>query len=761
MLRDPFLEREREKYVFPIPSRELILFYLAERGKPVNRKVLAQELGVKRKDQLENLCRRLSAMERTKQLVVTGNQCYTISRNLNLLKGVVIGHRDGFGFLRTDERKKNDYYLSHEQMRIAIHGDKVMAFTYQDTDKKNKHEAQIIRILVPQIGQIVGRFFTCAYNSFVVPNDRRFNFKILIPPEETKGARIGLIVVIELTQRPNWNAKAVGKVIKILGETLNASMAIDIALRTHNILYSWPQEVKQQIANLQEEVPEIAKRGRVDIRTLPLVTIDSEEAQDFDDAVYCEEKRDGSWFLWVAIADMSYYVRPYTPLDKEAIRRTTSIYFPSQVIPMLPEKLSHGLCSLNPQVDRLCVVCEMVISSQGCLLSYKFYEAVMNSYARLTYNEVSQILQGHKKLCFQYKKAVNPLMQLHKLYQTLEKARVERGGITFETEEIKFIFNASHRIKRIESVKRNDAHKLIEECMILANTSAARFVEKHKEPVLYRVHDKPSNEHITLLRIILKERGLILGGGDNPGPKDYADIINLVANRPDHEILQTILLRSMKQAIYDPENRGHFGLALQAYAHFTSPVRRYPDLVLHRAIKYLLGQKNGRTHGRATPSGGWHSNLKEMLRLGQQCSLSERRADEATRSVTDWLKCDFIQEHIGKIFTGIIINIFNFGFFVRVSKLFIDGLVHISSLDNDYYRYDSISHRLVGEFSGKIYQLGDIVRIRVETVNVIDRKIDFSLISDQKRLSNRMIKKLNINQKKRISKKEKKNCYNK
>lgn len=726
MSQDPFLEREAGKYAFPVPSREFILAYLGKRKKPANREELAKELGISAENQLEGLRRRLRAMERDGQLIFIRRQRYALPERLDFLRGTVIGHRDGFGFLRV-EGSKDDYYLSAEQMKMAIHGDIVMAQP-QSADRKGRREARIVRILVPKTSQIVGRFFINADSAFVVPDDSRLSFDILIPPEATQGARMGFVVV-ELTQRPTPCTKAIGKVVEVLGNNMGTGMAVDIALRTYDISYVWPPEVEQQLADLQEEVPEIAKHKRIDLRTLPLVTIDSEDARDFDDAVYCEKKRSGGWRLWVAIADVSYYVRPHTPLDQEASRRTTSIYFPSQVIPMLPEILSNGLCSLNPQVDRLCMVCEMTISAQGRFSSYKFYEAVMNSHARLTYNKVWQILQGQQKLRTHYALLIKSLTQLHEMYQTLEQVRLKRGGISFETEEAKFIFNAERRIERIEPIKRNDAHKLIEECMILANIAAARFVEKHKVPTLYRVHDRPSNNNIISLRTVLSKLGLTLGGGEKPDPKDYGDIMHLISGRPDHEMLQTMLLRSMKQAIYDPENRGHFGLALPAYAHFTSPIRRYPDLAQHRTIKYLLGRQNGEVDGRSTPTGGWYSELEEMFQLGQQCSLNERRADEATRDVEDWLKCDFMQDYVGQVFRGIITSVTSFGFFVRLNELFIDGLVHVSSLNNDYYRYDNIGQRLVGESSAKVYRLGDAVEIRVEAVYMDERKIDFSLIS--------------------------------
>ena len=729
MSQDPFLEREAEKYESPIPSREFILAHLAKRETPASREELAKELNLTGEEPLEALRRRLRAMERDGQLIFTRRQCYALPERLDLLRGTVIGHRDGFGFLRI-EGSKDDLYLSAEQMKMAIHGDVVLAQAMA-ADRKGRREARIVRVLVPKTSQIVGRFFMDAGTGFVVPDDSRLSFDILIPADAVSGARMGFMVVVELTQRPTRRTKAVGKIVEILGDKMGTSMAVDIALRTHEIPHVWPPQVEKQVADLSEQVPESAKKGRVDLRKLPLVTIDGEDARDFDDAVYCEKKRGGGWRLWVAIADVSYYVRPRTALDDEARNRGTSVYFPSQVIPMLPEVLSNGLCSLNPQVDRLCMVCEMTISSKGRLTGYKFYEAVMSSHARLTYTKVWHMLQGDQELREHYAPLVKHIEELHNLYKVLESAREERGGISFESEEAKFIFNAERRIERIEQTQRNDAHKLIEECMILANISAARFVEKAQEPALFRIHDKPTTEAITSFRTVLAELGLELPGGNKPEPRDYAELLTSIADRPDAEMLQTMLLRSMKQAVYDPENRGHFGLALQSYAHFTSPIRRYPDLSLHRAIKYLLAKEQGHK-GNSTETGGWHYSMEEMLQLGQHCSMTERRADEATREVSDWLKCDFMQDQVGNIFSGVIASVTGFGFFVRLNDLFIDGLVHVSSLDNDYYRFDQVGQRLIGESGGQTYRLGDRVEVRVEAVNMDERKIDFTLISSER-----------------------------
>lgn len=734
MSNDPFQDREAEKYENPIPSREFILAHLEKREKPASREDLAQELNLSGEEQLEALRRRLRAMERDGQLIFTRRQCYVLPERLDLLRGKVIGHRDGYGFLRI-EGQKDDYYLSAEQMKMCMHGDVILAQP-QGADRRGRREARVVRVLEPRNSQIVGRYFTDAGAGFVVPDDSRLSFDILIPQDDTLQARMGSVVVVELTQRPTRRTKAIGKVSEILGDNMGTGLAVEMALRTHEIPHSWPEAVEKQVAKLSEEVPEAAKAGRVDLRQLPLVTIDGEDARDFDDAVYCEKKRGGGWRLWVAIADVSYYVRPGTPLDDEAVQRGTSVYFPSQVVPMLPEVLSNGLCSLNPQVDRLCMVCEMTISASGKLTGYKHYEAVMNSHARLTYTKVWQILEGNKELREQYAPLLKPLEELHQMYQVLEKARDARGGISFETEEAKFIFNAERRIERVERTVRNDAHKLIEECMILANIASARFVEKHQEPALFRDHDRPSDDSITSFRTVLNELGLSLPGGNKPEPVDYAALLTQIADRPDAEMLQTMLLRSMKQAVYDPENRGHFGLALQSYAHFTSPIRRYPDLLLHRAIKYLLAREQGEVEGLTTPTGGYHYDMQQMLQLGQHCSMTERRADEATRDVADWLKCDFMQDQVGNQFNGVISSVTGFGFFVRLSDLFIDGLVHVSTLDNDYYRFDPVGQRLIGESGGRTYRLGDTVEVRVEAVHLDERKIDFALISSQRQPRN-------------------------
>ena len=502
---DPHAERESQNYENPIPSREYILSYLEAAGAPMNRNDLFDALKLTGEDHYEGLRRRLRAMERDGQLVFTRRQCYALPDKLEMIKGHVIGHKDGHGWVRPEGGKKeDDIVLPHHQMRTVIHGDFVLVQP-TDNSKRGRKEGRLVRILEERKTQIVGRFFLEYGYSYVVPDDSRISQDILIPVEHKSGARMGNVVVVEITDRGSRSRGMMGKVVEVLGENMAPGMETKIAIRTHQIPHEWPEEVNKQIANLGEEVPEEAKVGRVDLRDLPLVTIDGEDARDFDDAVFCEKKKSGGWRLWVAIADVSYYVRPDTALDKEAIHRGNSVYFPSQVVPMLPEVLSNGLCSLNPQVDRLCMVCEMTISATGKLSGYKHYEAVMNSHARLTYNKVSDILEGNAELIDRYQAVVPHLIELHNMYQVLKHARDQRGAIEFETVEAKFIFNAERKIDRIEPVVRNDAHKIIEECMILANIASASLVEKAKEPSLYRIHETPGEEKLQGFKDFLGE----------------------------------------------------------------------------------------------------------------------------------------------------------------------------------------------------------------------------------------------------------------
>ena len=728
--QDPHYKRELEKYGNPIPSREFILSVIRENNAPMNRDEILTALSIRNEDQIEAMRCRLRAMENDGQLVFTKRKRYALPEKLDLFKGTVIGHREGFGFLQVDG-KKDDLFIPNHQIQRVMHGDFVLAQP-AGLDRRGRREVRIVRVLESRKKQIVGRFFLENGFSYVVPDDSRIGRDILVPNEHRNGARMGQVVVVELQGRSASFNQPIGVITEILGDNMAKGMEVEIALRNHDIPHKFPSAVEKYVKKFTEEVPEEAKKGRVDLRNLPLVTIDGEDARDFDDAVYCEKHGKG-WKLWVAIADVSYYVRLRSTLDVEAHNRGNSVYFPNRVVPMLPEILSNGLCSLNPQVDRLCMVCEMQISAKGKLTDYRFYEAVMNSHARLTYTKVAKMLEGDEELRTRYSTLVPHLEDLYKLYQALLGARHQRGAIDFETIETKFIFNAMGRIERIEPVVRNDAHKIIEECMILANIAAANFMEKHKEPALYRIHATPSEEKLTSFRTFLSEFGLTLEGGLKPTTKDYAALLEKVKERPDHELIQTMLLRSLSQAVYHADNIGHFGLALEEYAHFTSPIRRYPDLTLHRGIKYLLAKEEQGAKRKTTDTGGYHYSFDEMDLLGNHCSMTERRADDATREVADWLKCEYMQDHVGGEFSGVISSVTGFGLFVRLDDLFIDGLVHISTLENDYYQFDAAKQRLIGENSGMQYRLGDKVRIKVEAVHLEDKMVDFSLMGSERK----------------------------
>lgn len=727
MIKDPHFEREQDKYENPIPSREYIIEYLRSQKSPITRDSIAAALQIHDEEQLEALRRRLRAMERDGELVFTRGQSYGLPEKMDLISGIVLGHREGYGFFKPDEGG-DDLFISNRDMLMYFHGDKVLA-QKAGMDRKGRREARIVRLIQPRSAAIVGRFHVDSGMAFVIADDKRITQEILIASEDRNGARQGDVVVVELTRRPGRFVKAAGKVTEVLGKQMAPGMEIEIALRNYDLPHTWSAAIEKKLRRIPDEVTESDKVGRVDLRDLPLVTIDGEDARDFDDAVYAEAKPSGGWRLWVAIADVSYYVRTDSALDTEARARGNSVYFPSQVIPMLPEKISNGLCSLNPHVDRLCMVAEMTISARGKLSGYKFYPAVMHSHARFTYTQVAAMLEGGP-IAPEHEALFPHLQCLQSLYLALDEQRAERGAIAFETIETQFIFNEQRKIDKIVPRARNQAHKIIEECMILANVSAAKFVKKHKGEILYRVHESPSEQKLANFKEFLAERGLSMGGGLEPTPADYQNVMLQIADRPDAELIQVMLLRSMRQAIYTPDNEGHFGLALEEYAHFTSPIRRYPDLVLHRVIRYLLAKEKGEANEKWTPDGGYHYQLDELDKLGEECSTTERRADEATRDVSDWLKCEFMQDHVGDTFEAVIASVTNFGLFVRLNDLFIDGLVHISSLGSDYYQFDPMRQRLIGEHTGQIYQVGDPVTVKVAAVNLDDRQIDLVMIGD-------------------------------
>jgi len=716
--QDPYSTRESDKYDNPIPSREFILEILKQNNRPLTRRNISKLLGIKGEEQTEALRRRLRAMERDGQLLRNRKNAYGIVSKMNLITGRVIGHPDGYGFLSPDE-SGDDLFLSQRDMQVVLHGDRAVA-RVTGIDRRGRKEGAIVDVLQRGNQRIVGRVLADAGIYYLIPTNRRISQDILIPPEGLMDAENGQIVEIEITEQPNRHRSPLGKVVTVLGDHLAPGMEIDIALRDFELPHTWSVKAVEQAEALGGEIPDSAIKGRLDLRSLPLVTIDGEDARDFDDAVFAEQLKSGSWRLWVAIADVSSYVEPNSPLDDDAQERGTSVYFPSQVIPMLPEALSNGLCSLNPAVDRLCMVCEMVINTEGETESYQFHEAVMNSKARLTYNEVAAMLvDNNDQLREKYTAVLPGLETMYDLYKVMLKSRGNRGAIDFEMTETQFIFDDNRKINSIEPRERNDAHRLIEEFMVAANVSAAKFLLQNKLPALYRVHETPSDEKLSNLREFLGELGLVLGGGDEPQPAHYASLLNTARKRPDGHLLQTVMLRSLKQAIYTPDNVGHFGLALDAYAHFTSPIRRYPDLLVHRAIRHLISGNKKAT---------WRYSNEEMVQLGEHCSMTSRRADEATRDVSDWLKCEFMQDRVGEVYEGNISGVTGFGLFIELSEIYIEGLVHVTSLSNDYYQFDATGHRLTGERSRKVYRLGDKVNVKVVRVDLDEKKIDLEIV---------------------------------
>lgn len=739
------------QYSYTIPSREEILGILRTATDAHTTATIAVALNVK-PDEIDGLTRRLNAMERDGQIKPDRAGVYQLSNSTSFIEGRVSSHRDGYGFLVSDDGS-DDLFLSEKEMQKVLHGDRVQA-RIVGTDRRGRPEGTIVEVVSRANTHVIGRLLNENGVWVVAPEDKRIGQDIMLHGSPGK-AKTGQVVSVELTEQPSRFSQPVGKIVEVLGDIDDPGMEIEIAVRKFGVPHEFSEAAKKAAAKLPSEVRETDLADRVDLRDVPMVTIDGEDARDFDDAVYCEPIKIGradGFRLIVAIADVSHYVKPNEPLDVDALERSTSVYFPRRVIPMLPEKLSNGLCSLNPGVDRLTLVCDAVITAKGDIKAYQFYPAVIHSAARLTYTEVATILSNTKGTDAAKRPALVPhLLHLHAVYHALLKARHVRGAIDFETTETYIVCNANGKIEQILPRTRNDAHKLIEECMLAANVCAADLLERHKQHGLYRVHATPTKEKLNQVRTFLKQVGLNLGGGDKPSASDYAEIMPKIKARPDALLLQTMLLRSMQQAVYSPENIGHFGLSYDAYAHFTSPIRRYPDLLTHRAIKAILLGK------RYEPKGIDTSVLNTMLSpaarkqavkdkaegktrkegdltiwdaLGVHCSANERRADEASRDVEAWLKCYFIRDKLGEEFTGTISGVATFGIFVQLDSLFIEGLVHVTDLGADYFQYDEARHELRGERTGIRYQLTDRVTVQVSRVDLDARKIDLRLVTE-------------------------------
>ena len=710
--KDPFYQREKEKYTLPIPSRELIMEVLEGCGCPMSRPSLYEALEIKEQEQ-EALGFRLKAMIRDGQIMQDRRGRFCLVERIHLLRGRVQAHPDGFGFF-IPESGGDDFVLSPKEMRGVMNGDHVLAYQ-SGVDRRGRPEGKIREVIEHANATVVGRFFVEYGVGFVIPDNKRLTQDISIPLEFAGGAKHEQMVLVELIAFPTKRTQAIGKVIQVLGEHMAPGMETEVAIHAHGIPFEFPDEVLTEVSKISMHVHESELKGRVDLRHLPFVTIDGEDAKDFDDAVYCYPKKNGGFQLYGAIADVSHYVQPGSALDKEAVKRGNSVYFPTKVVPMLPEALSNGICSLNPKVDRLAMVAEVAIGPEGKIVRSRFYRAVFHSQARLTYTQVADWL-GKESAPAEYQSIWSPLQALYALYKILHESRKYRGAIDFDVMETRIEFDEQRKIRQIVPIHRNEAHRLIEECMLIANVAVARFLEKAKIPMLFRVHESPDEEKMKTLRQFLGEFGLQLSGGKKPQPKDFQRTLSIASQRPENHLIETVMLRSLKQAQYVESNNGHFGLAYPAYTHFTSPIRRYPDLLIHRALGHLLENKSIET---------FQYNEDEMAKLGKACSVTERRADEATREVVSWLKCEYMQDKLGQVFTGKISSVTSFGIFVELDDIYVEGLVHVTSLRNDYYSYDPVKHCLVGERSGQVYRLGDKVTVLVARVDLDERKIDF------------------------------------
>ncbi|EEA03920.1 ribonuclease R [Burkholderia sp. H160] len=752
MQREKIIDKPLSKFPYPIPSREEILGVLRTSETPLAANDIAEALSIKRQER-EGFFKRLGAMERDGQIRLDQRNLYQLTHPSNFVAGRVQGHRDGYGFLIRDDGQ-DDLFLPNGEMQKVMHNDRVLA-RIVGYDRRGRPEGHIVEVTDRANKRVIGRLLNENGALIVAPEDKRIGHDILIT-QNTRKAKVGQVVVVELTDFPSRHSQPLGRVVEVLGDIDDPGMEIEIAVRKYGVPHEFSEAALGEAAKLPDEVRPADIRHRIDLRDVPLVTIDGEDARDFDDAVYCEPVKVGrgdGFRLIVAIADVSHYVLPQSGLDTDAIERSTSVYFPRRVIPMLPEKLSNGLCSLNPQVDRCVLVCDMIVTARGDVKGYQFYPGVMHSAARLTYTEVAAVLKNTKGPEATRRAALLPQLQnLYGVYKALFAARQKRGAIDFDTTETYIVCNAQGKIEQIVPRTRNDAHKLIEECMLAANVCAADFLKRHKHPGLFRVHAGPSAEKLENLRTFLRGMGLTLGGGDSPHASDYAALMAQIRDRPDASMLQTMLLRSMQQAVYSPDNIGHFGLAYEAYAHFTSPIRRYPDLLTHRAIYAIL---QGRKYQPQPPHGvelntalspraramqqadeekrgarGRANNVAIWEELGLHCSANERRADEASRDVEAWLKCYFMRDKLGEEYGGMINGVTSFGIFVQLDSLFIEGLVHVTELGSDYFQYDEIKNELRGERTGIRYRLSDRVRVQVSRVDLDARKIDFRLVRD-------------------------------
>ncbi len=692
-----------------IPSRDEIIAALEAAQAPMQRAALARRLKVRGAAALEALQRRLRAMVRDAQIMETRRGQYGLVTQMELLPGRVMGHPDGYAFIRLDAGGE-DVHVARREASQVLHGDRVLA-RISGYDNQGRPKGTIVEVLERANHEIVGRFIRESGIAYVVPDLRKLNQDVLIPKGQQGGAKSGQIVVATIEQQPDRHHRPIGRVSEVLGEHMGPGMEIDIAIRTHGLATEFSPPAVTEANTIRDRITKAQIEARRDLRSCAFVTIDGDDARDFDDAIFCRKTR-GGYTLFVAIADVAHYVEYHSALDDDARERGTSVYFPDRVIPMLPERLSNGICSLNPRVDRLAIVCEMRFDTAGNRTRARFCEAVIQSRARLNYDEVAHWIAERGDLSAD-EPVAKQLNAAFELYQLLRVQRDERGALDIDSVEPRFYFNADRKIERIVGRTRNDAHRLIEECMIAANVAAAEYLVAPRDPFLYRVHDRPDDEKVEALRGFLAELGVSLAGGASSSAGHFAYVLRLARERVDRHLIETMVLRSLKLACYSPDNVGHFGLALDNYAHFTSPIRRYPDLVVHRAIKAKLKRRRGP-----------HSE-EDVALLGEHCSMAERRADDATRDAVAWLKCEYMEDKLGETFGGLISSVTSFGIFVELDDVFIEGLIHVTALPEDYYHFDPIGHRLMGRRTDREYRIGQKIDVTVARVSVDDRQIDF------------------------------------
>ena len=720
--RDPQAEREAGRYENPIVSREAILLWLGEADGPQTADDLATHFALTEPERFDALGKRLGAMVRDGQLLQNRRGGFVPAARMDLIPGTVIANPEGFGFLRPDTGAGDDLFLPPGEMRKVMHGDRVMA-SVTGMDRRGRREGAIVEVLERRLTRLIGRYMVESGISYVVPDDRRIQRNVQVPQDSRNGAEHSQLVVCEIVNAGDARRPPIGRVLAVLGDALTPSLVVEAAIHGHDLPHEFPQEVIDQATAIPLEVDIPTANARRDLRRLPLVTIDGEDAKDFDDAVWCEPNRDG-FRLVVAIADVSHYVQPGTPLDNEAQLRATSVYFPGFVVPMLPETLSNGICSLRPEVDRLCFVCDMQVGRDGSVHQSEFYEAVMHSHARLTYTQVWNAVGEEDPDAQAQVGALMPqLRHLHQLYKVLSKARNKRGAIEFETSEVRFVLDNRGEVVQAGMLLRNDAHKLIEECMIAANVEAAKALLASEVPGMYRIHDKPPESKYADLLEFLKEFQLRMPPWGKVQPKDFTALLTKVRERPDAALLESVLLRSQSLAVYSAENIGHFGLALEAYSHFTSPIRRYPDLLVHRAIKHVLS-------GRKPSSFRYSTN--DMAALALQCSERGRRADEAEREVDERYRAAWMEQHVGGEFSGVISGVTSFGLFVELDQSKVNGLIHVTQLPRDFYHFDPLRKTLAGERTGREFRLGDRLDVRVLKASLEERKIDFGLVEEER-----------------------------